>query len=168
MSTVSVQFDSLIKDLPQIDGMSLTEVEVKVNSEVVRLLMEDENPLHRLLSIRHLSELICDALRQQDITDVEKRLNNRINETIDNLNNTIVQKDKEFNELTSKYQQELEGIKAHEKLIKEITDSFENLKNDADIMNGFSSIEGTISGIENRLKQLVDERKNKPIAELNY
>lgn len=167
MSTTLIKLESLITDMTQVSELTLSEMEDNID-EMVNIILKDEDPLHRLYILKHLSAISCNELGKQDIEDVEKRFADSIKMQIEQQNNMLKLKNKEFNDWMKSLEERLSGIRQHTELVKKIVEQFETLKNNKSVIDSFSSIDTTMSSIEEQLKDAVAKRKDVPVEFLNY
>lgn len=167
MSTTLIKLESLITDMTQVSELTLSEMEDNID-EMVNIILKDEDPLHRLYILKYLSAISCNELGKQDIEDVEKRFADSIKMQIEQQNNMLKLKNKEFNDWMKSLEERLSGIRQHTELVKKIVEQFETLKNNKSVIDSFSSIDTTMSSIEEQLKDAVAKRKDVPVEFLNY
>ena len=167
MSTTLNELESLITDMPQVSELSLSEMEGIIN-EVVNVILKDTDPMRRLYILKQLSAISCNELSKQDIKDVEKRFADSIKMQIERQNNILKLKNKEFDDWMKSRDERLSGIRQHAELVKKIAGQFENLKNNKNVIDGFSSIDTAMTSIEEQLKNAVAKRDDDRVEFLSY
>lgn len=161
------QISELINSLPSDSDTSLGETNDFIQ-KVINTVKSDDDSLRRVLSLYLFSELSCNELAQQDLTDIERRLSEEIKSKIVNQQKMIEEKKKELDFLIKASQKLLSGLKQHEVIVKATTEAIENLKTDTNINELFAGIESSIAIIEGKIKNVIDERRNTPVENLNY